>query len=99
MRPSLNILSPDLIHQILTEAKRILAEVGMEIRSPNLRQRLLDHGLKQQDDRIFFPPDVVEWAVAQAPRSLPFTPAMAAPMPTSAATTSILCPAPVVCAC
>ncbi len=69
MRPSLNILSPDLIHQILTEAKRILAEVGMEIRSPNLRQRLLDHGLKQQDDRIFFPPDVVEWAIAQTPRS------------------------------
>src|SRR5690606_34645199 len=44
-------------------------EVGMEIRSPNLRQRLLDHGLKQHEDRIFFPPDVVEWAIQQAPRS------------------------------
>jgi hypothetical protein len=35
-----------MIASILGEAKRILAEVGLEIRGAGLRQRLLDHGLK-----------------------------------------------------
>ena len=34
MRPSLNILSDELIARIVDEAKRVLAEVGMEIRGP-----------------------------------------------------------------
>jgi len=32
MRPSLNILSDELIGRIVDEAKRVLAEVGMEVR-------------------------------------------------------------------
>jgi len=46
MRPSLNIISDELIKKIVDEAKRILAETGMDIRGSSLRQRLLDHGLK-----------------------------------------------------
>jgi trimethylamine--corrinoid protein Co-methyltransferase len=70
MRPSLNILSDELIARILDEAKRVLAEVGMEIRGPNLRQRLLDHGLPldHSGQRVLFPRDVVEQALADAPR-------------------------------
>ena len=45
MRPSLNILEPELITRIVDEAMRVLAEVGMEIRGPEMRRRLLDHGL------------------------------------------------------
>jgi trimethylamine--corrinoid protein Co-methyltransferase len=71
MRPTLNILSEDLIVRILDEAKRILAETGMEIRGPNMRQRLLDHGLKADfsGERILFPRDVVERAIETAPES------------------------------
>lgn len=69
MRPTLNILSDDLIEQILTEAKRILAEVGMEIRGRELRQRLVKHGLPLKGDRIHFPPEVVDWAIQQAPQA------------------------------
>ena len=69
MRPTLNILSDNLIEQILTEAKQILAEVGMEIRGRALHQRLLDYGLPTQNDRILFPPDVVEWAIQRSPKS------------------------------
>jgi trimethylamine--corrinoid protein Co-methyltransferase len=69
MRPSLNILSDDQIGNILDEAKRIMAETGMEIRGANLKKRLLDHGLKTDDSgkRIMFPADVVEKALANAP--------------------------------
>ena len=71
MRPTLNILSQDLITKILDEAKRIMSETGMEIRGENLRQRLLDHGLKtdKSGKRILFPADVVESAIESTPKS------------------------------
>ncbi len=71
MRPTLNVLSDELIDRILTEAKSILAEMGMEIRGENLRNRLLEHGLKTNDggERVLFPPEVVEKAISDAPTS------------------------------
>jgi trimethylamine--corrinoid protein Co-methyltransferase len=70
MRPSLNVLDPSLINQILDEAKRILLEVGVEVRGKELRQRLVDHGLElDKDGRIHFPPDVVDQAIATTPSS------------------------------
>ncbi|MBA2757637.1 MAG: trimethylamine methyltransferase family protein, partial [Chloroflexi bacterium] len=71
MRPSLNILSPELLGQIVDEAKRVLAEVGMEIRGPEMRRRLLAAGLPTNagGERVFFPRDVVERAIADAPSS------------------------------
>jgi len=70
MRPRIQILDDTLIQQIVTEAKHILAKVGMEIRGPALKQRLLAAGLPQTaDGRILFPPDVVDRAIAAAPNS------------------------------
>ena len=37
MRPSLNILDPQLTARIVDEAMRVLAEVGMEIRGPEMQ--------------------------------------------------------------
>jgi trimethylamine--corrinoid protein Co-methyltransferase len=69
MRPSLNILDKSLIERILDEAKRILSEVGMEIHGPMLRQRLLDSGLVTEDgNRIHFPHEVVDKAIASCPK-------------------------------
>ena len=71
MRPQLKVLSDELVAKILNEAKRIMAETGMEIRGPKMKQRLLDHGLKTDasGDRILFTPDVVDAAIASAPKS------------------------------
>jgi trimethylamine--corrinoid protein Co-methyltransferase len=71
MRPRLTILGDDLIERILDEAKRILAEVGMEIRGPEMRRRLLDHGLPTiaSGERVLFPREVVDQAIADAPGS------------------------------
>lgn len=74
MRPSLRIVPDHLLHQILAEAKRILAEIGIEVRGPRLKQRLLDQGLKAADtvgdgERLLFPSDVVDWAIAQTPKA------------------------------
>ncbi|HYL40254.1 MAG TPA: trimethylamine methyltransferase family protein, partial [Candidatus Binatus sp.] len=71
MRPRLQVLEPPLIEAIVGEAKRLLAEVGMEVRGPTLRARLLDHGLPTTaDGRVLFPGDVVERAIASAPASV-----------------------------
>ena len=69
MRPTLNVLSKEQIENILNEAKRLMAEIGMEIRGEKLKQRLLDHGLKTDASgkRILFPADVVEKAIEDAP--------------------------------
>jgi len=71
MRPTLNVLSDELIKKVLDEAKRIMAETGMEIRGEKLRQRLLDHGVKtdQAGKRVLFSADVVEAAIESAPKS------------------------------
>lgn len=68
MRPTIQILDPDLISKILTEAKQILAELGIEVRGKQLRTRLLEHGLKTDSaGRVLFPPAVVDRALASTP--------------------------------
>lgn len=70
MRPRIQVLDNTLIEQIVTESRRILAEVGMEVRGEELRQRLLTAGLPAgKDGRVLFPPDVIDQALATAPRS------------------------------
>jgi trimethylamine--corrinoid protein Co-methyltransferase len=71
MRPSLNILGDELTGRIVDEAKRVLAEVGMEVRGAEMRRRLLDAGLPldSKGERVLFPRDVVEAAIASAPSS------------------------------
>jgi len=71
MRPTLNVLTDELITKVLDEARRIMAETGMEIRGERLRRRLLDHGLPadKTGKRILFPADVVNDAIASTPKS------------------------------
>jgi trimethylamine--corrinoid protein Co-methyltransferase len=71
MRPTLNVLSDELVAKILDEAKRIMSETGMEIRGEDLRQRLLDHGLvtDKTGKRILFPADAVDAAIKSTPKS------------------------------
>ncbi len=71
MRPSLNILSEELTRKILDEAKRIMAETGIEVRGPEMLKRLLDYGLKTNASgkRVLFPADEVDKAIDAAPAS------------------------------
>ena len=71
VRPTLSVLDDDLIGGSSTRAKRILAEVGMEVRGPEMRRRLIELGLPQDPSsgRDPLPPSVVEQAIADAPGS------------------------------
>ncbi|HXV36893.1 MAG TPA: trimethylamine methyltransferase family protein, partial [Myxococcota bacterium] len=72
MRPTLHTLGDDLIQRVLGEAKAILGEIGMEIRGPELRGRLLEYGLKTDagGKRILFPPGEIDKAIASAPKRI-----------------------------
>ena len=69
MRPTLHVLSDDLIGRIVDEAMRVLATTGMEIRGAEMRRRLLAAGLPLDatGERVLFPRDVVERAIESAP--------------------------------
>ena len=71
MRPTVSIIDDQLIDRILTEAKQILAKVGIEVMGAALRERLLDHGFKQdsRSGRVLFPPERVDQAIAATPRT------------------------------
>ena len=71
MRPTLRILDDAQLEVVLDEALRILAEVGVGVAGPGMRQRLLDAGFRADGEtgRILFPADKVRAAVASAPAS------------------------------
>ena len=74
MRPQLRVVPDALVGPILEEAKRILAEIGVEVRGQRMRQLLLDRGLKMARtadaaERILFPPEVVDRAIETTPKT------------------------------
>ena len=76
MRPRLRVVPDELVRPILDEAKRILAEIGIEVRGARLRERLLEQGLKlartaDDAERMLFPAEYVERAIESAPKSIP----------------------------
>ena len=74
MRPQLRVVPDALVGPILDEAKRILSEIGVEVRGQRMRQLLLDRGLKMARtadaaERILFPPEVIDRAIETTPKS------------------------------
>ncbi|MCP4357151.1 MAG: hypothetical protein GY796_03920 [Chloroflexi bacterium] len=71
LRPTIQVLDNHFIPHILQEAKRILAEIGVDVRGATLRQRLLDFGLKADgaNGRLLIPPHITDNAIAAAPKS------------------------------
>ncbi len=71
MRPIIQAIDETLISRIIGEAKQILAEVGIEVRGQQLKERLLAHGLPTDatGKRILFPAAAVEAALAAVPHT------------------------------
>lgn len=70
MRLTLNGATPGLLDNIIQEARHLLATVGMEVRGPTLRKRLLEAGLEADGrGRVLFSDEVVERALVSAPSS------------------------------
>jgi len=71
MRPTLRLLTPDLVRQILDEAFHVLAELGVEIHNPAVLTMLAEHGaaVDPAQNRARAKRELVERALATVPRS------------------------------
>jgi trimethylamine--corrinoid protein Co-methyltransferase len=71
MRPTLRFLTDELIERILSEARTILAELGVEINDPDVLSLLSDHGarINAPAKRVFINDEIIDVALANAPGS------------------------------
>ncbi|MEZ4863350.1 MAG: trimethylamine methyltransferase family protein [Caldilineaceae bacterium] len=69
MRPTIQVLDQLLLTRIVAEAREILATIGIEVRGPALKERLLAAGLAidSSGERLLFPPAIIDQALAAAP--------------------------------
>jgi len=69
MRPRFELLDDDLAERIITEAKTVLAEVGVEINDEQTRDLLADHGadVGGADGRVRYDGSMVEAALDSVP--------------------------------
>lgn len=71
MRPTLRLLTDELVEQIIAEAIDVLGSLGATIHNPEVLALLSDHGadVDRDGERAKFTPDLIERALQSAPSS------------------------------
>ena len=71
MRPVLRFLNDELIEQIIGEARKVLAKLGVTVHNAKARALLGDHGARvdQTTEKVFFPGDLIDKCLKTAPDS------------------------------
>jgi len=71
MRPTLRFLSNDLIQQIISEGRKIICNLGVEIHNAEALTMLGDHGarVEEKTGRVYFTNDLIDKALATAAHS------------------------------
>ena len=71
MRPKLRFLSDELIEKIISEARDLLCNLGVEIHNENAVKLLSDFGAKvdKVKDRVYFTLDIIDKSLKSAPAS------------------------------
>ncbi|RKZ04629.1 hypothetical protein DRQ25_16950, partial [Candidatus Fermentibacteria bacterium] len=72
MRPIFRLLSDELIERIVSEARDILCNLGMEIHNDGVLSMLSDHGASVDSgiNHVHFTADIIDKALAAAPDSV-----------------------------
>ena len=71
MRPKLRFLSDELIEQIISEARDLLCNFGVEIHNNNAVKLLTDFGARfdKTKDRVYFTADIIDKSLKSTPSS------------------------------
>ncbi len=74
MRPTLRILTDELINKIISEAILVLCRLGIEIHNQVILEMLADSGCKvdMKKNHVFLTPEIVEKSLRSAPDSFRF---------------------------
>ncbi|MBN2362279.1 MAG: trimethylamine methyltransferase family protein [Deltaproteobacteria bacterium] len=69
MRPTVHLLSEELIERIVAEARDLLCTLGVEIHNPGVLELLHGHGARidAAAQRAFFTPDIIDRSLESAP--------------------------------
>jgi trimethylamine--corrinoid protein Co-methyltransferase len=69
MRPGVSFLGKELLERIVSEARTVLRELGVEIHNPGVVSLLSDHGAKVRADsnRVLLTDDIIDRALETAP--------------------------------
>ena len=72
MRPIFRLLNDELIERIVSEARDILCNLGMEIHNDGILSMLSDHGASVDSRKmhVFFTADMIDKALETAPGSV-----------------------------
>lgn len=72
VRPAVRFLSDSLLDRIVAEARDVLAEVGVEMEQPEVRDLLLSSGCREEPGtgRVLIGAEPLDRALGSAPRSL-----------------------------
>ncbi|MFX0115747.1 MAG: trimethylamine methyltransferase family protein [Candidatus Hodarchaeota archaeon] len=70
MRPSLNLLSNEIIDEIVTTAYQVLEEIGIEFENPKAVAILQEKGVPFENERALIPEDMVKTCIKQAPKQI-----------------------------
>lgn len=72
MRPVLRLLSDELIERIISEARDILCDLGVEIHNDGVLSMLSDHGatVDMRENHVFLTTDIIDKALETAPDSV-----------------------------
>ncbi len=71
MRPKIKFLDDDLIKNIISEARKLICELGVEINNENVLSLLDDNGatFDKQKNRVFYTNDIIDKSLKTAPKS------------------------------
>ncbi|MBN2147793.1 MAG: trimethylamine methyltransferase family protein [Anaerolineales bacterium] len=69
MQPRIDLLTPELIDQILDEAFQLLRQHGILVQAPEARQLLAEAGVPFDEEIAFIPEQTVRHALATVPHS------------------------------
>ena len=69
MRPTVKFLSDTLIEKIVSEARELLCDLGVEINNEKVLTLLADHGadIDRHKNRVYFTPDIIDRSLKTAP--------------------------------
>ncbi|MFQ5817193.1 MAG: trimethylamine methyltransferase family protein [Terriglobia bacterium] len=71
MRPRLSLLTKELIEEIVSEGRKVLCTLGVEIHNENVVSLLADYGaeIDKERQRVRFTPDLIDRGLQTVPRA------------------------------
>jgi trimethylamine--corrinoid protein Co-methyltransferase len=69
VRPKVQFLTPELRQRIISEARELICQLGVEIHNDSVISLLSDHGARVEGKRVYFTDDIIDKSLESTPDS------------------------------